>query len=94
MRTPKGTISEAKLVRAFQKGFTVLPDGRMRYSSNSVQEVLKTYSERLENAAEIIRQREKVNWRQWEELGLKDDGWIQFRRTIRMLISTIASVSS
>ena len=94
VRTPKGTIPEDKLVRAFLKGFTVLPDGRIRYSSTSVQEVLKPYSEQLEPAAEMERQREAVNWRRWEELGLTDNGWIKFRRTLRRVLSNITSVSS
>ena len=95
MQTPKGTIPEEKLVRAFQKGFSVLPDGRMRYSSKSVQEVLEPYSEQLAQANNLERQRACVNWRFWEEKGLTgNDEWIRFRKTLRTLIRTINSASS
>ena len=93
--TPKGTISEAKLVRAFQKGFTVLPDGRIRYSSKSVQEVLKPYSEQLAQAASLERQRCEVPWRRWKEKELMgNDEWIRFRKTLRALTSTIFTSAS
>lgn len=95
VRTPKGTIPEDKLVRAFQKGFTVLPDGRIRYSSKSVQEALKPYLEQLAQAASLERQRARVNWRFWEEQGLMgNDEWIRFRKTLRALTSTIFTSAS
>ncbi len=95
VRTPKGTIPEEKLVRAFQKGFTVLPDGRIRYSSKSVQEVLKPYSEQLAQAASLIRQRGEVNCRFWEEKGLTGNvEWILFRKTLGALTSTIFTSAS
>ena len=94
IRTPKGTIPEDKLVRAVNKSVTVLPNGGLRFDSKPVQAVLEPYSEQLEQAAEIERQREAVNWRRWEELGLTDNGWIKFRRTLRRVLSNITSVSS
>jgi len=95
VRTPKGTIPEDKLVRAFQKGFTVLPDGRIRYSSTSVQEVLKPYSEQLAQAASLERQRGEVPWRRWEELGLTGNlEWIRFRKTLRALLRAIHTSAS
>ena len=95
VRTPKGTIPEDKLVRAFLKGFTVLPDGRMRYSSKSVQEVLKPYSEQLAQAASLERQRGEVPWRRWKEKELMgNDEWIRFRKTLRALTSTIHTSAS
>ena len=93
VRTPKGTISEAKLVRAFHKGFYVAPDGKHRFSSKPVQDVLKNYSAQLERANQIQKERESINWRHWEERGLVDDGWIQFRRTIHELIKAITASS-
>ena len=94
IRTPKGTIPEDKLVRAVNKGLTVLPNGGLRFDSKPVQAVLAPYSEQLEQAAEIERQRGEVNWRRWDELGLTDNGWIRFRRTLRRIISNITSASS
>ena len=85
MRTPAGTIPAAALVRAFKKGRTVLPDGSVRFSSEPVQAGLEPYSEELKQAAEIQRKQCEVNWRQWEEQGLRDNKWIQFRRVFRKL---------
>lgn len=93
-RTPKGTIPEDKFLRAINKGLTVLPNGGLRFNSAPVQSVLKPYSEQMEQAAETERQREKVNWRHWDELGLTDNGWIKFRRTLRALHRNILSASS
>ena len=93
VRTPEGTISEAKLVRAFQKGFYVAPDGKHRFSSKPVQKVLESYSVQLKRADQIQKERESVNWRYWEERGLVDDGWIQFGRTIRELTRAITASS-
>ena len=94
IRTPKGTIPEDKFLRAINKSVTVLPKGGIRFDTAPVQAVLEPYSEQLEQAAEIQRQREKVNWRRWEELGLTDNGWIKFRRTLRRILSNITSASS
>ena len=94
IRTPKGTIPEDKFLRALNKSVTVLPNGGLRVNSAPGQAVLEPYSEQLEQAAEIERQREAVNWRRWEELGLTDNGWIKFRRTLRRVLSNITSVSS
>ena len=85
VQTPKGTIPADKLVRAFQKARTVRPDGSVRLSSKPVQAVLEPYSEQLEQAAETLRQMQRFPKRDWEEQGLNDNGWIQFRRVLRKL---------
>ena len=85
VRTPAGTIPVVALVRAFKKGRTVLPDGSVRFSSKPVQALLEPYSEELKQAAEIQRKQYEVNWRHWEEQGLSDNKWIQFRRVFRKL---------
>ena len=72
VRTPRGTIPADKLVRAFKKARTVQPDGTVRFSSKPVQAVLEPYSKELKQAAEIQEQMQRVNWRQWEEQGLRD----------------------
>ena len=56
IRTPKGTIPEDKLVRAVNKGVTVLPNGGLRFDSKPVQAVLAPYSKLLEQAAAIERE--------------------------------------
>ena len=90
VRTPAGTIPAVALVRAFKEARTIQPDGSVRFSSKPVQAVLEPYSEELKQAAEIQRQRERVNWRYWEEQGLADNGWIQFRRVLSKLIDAYA----
>ncbi|WP_413745875.1 hypothetical protein [Synechococcus sp. MIT S9507] len=94
VQTPKGTLPTGKLVRAFQKGCTVLPDGSVHFSSKPVQAVLEPYSEKLKEAAEIERQMQSVNWRHWKEQGLKDNGWIKFRRVLRKLFAAYAFSSA
>ena len=86
VRTPAGTIPAITLVRAFKEARTVLPDGSARFDSKPVQAVLEPYSEELKHAAEIQQKRCEVNWRHWEEHGLKDNGWIQFHRVLQRLI--------
>ena len=90
VRTPAGTIPADKLVQAFRQARTVQPDGSVRFSSKPVQDVLAPYSEQLKQAAEIERQMQCVNWRHWEEQGLKDNGWIQFRRVLHRLTDAFA----
>ena len=90
VRTPEGTIPAVALVRAFKKARTIQPDGSVRFSSKPVQAVLEPYSEQLKQAAEIERQMQCVNWRHWEEQGLADNGWIQFRRVLNKLLDAFA----
>ena len=90
VRTPAGTIRAYKLVQAFKEARTIQPDGSVRFSSKPVQAVLEPYSEQLKQAAEIQRQRERVNWRYWEKQGLADNGWIQFRRVLNKLLDAYA----
>ena len=90
LRTPAGTIPAVALVRAFKGARTIQPDSSVRFSSKPVQAVLEPYSEQLKQAAEIQRQRERVNWRYWEEQGLVDNGWIQFSRVMDKLMNAFA----
>ena len=90
VRTPAGTIPADKLVQAFKEARTVQPDGSVHFSSKPVQTVLEPYSEKLKQAAEIQRQRERFNWRHWEEQGLADNRWIQFRRVLDKLMNAFA----
>ena len=90
VHTPAGTIPAVALVRAFKEGRTIQPDGSVRFSSKLVQAVLEPYSEELKQAAEIQRQRDCVNWRHWEEQGLADNKWIQFRRVMNKLMDAYA----
>ena len=85
VRTPAGTIPAVALVRAFREARTVRPNGSVHFSSKPVQAVLEPYSEQLKQAAEIERQMQSVHRRHWEEQGLKDNGWIRFRRVLRKL---------
>ena len=94
IRTPKGTIPAVALVRAFKEARTDQPDGSVRFSSQPLQAVLERYSEQLDQAAEIERQRAQVHHSQWKELGLNDTPWIKFRHVFRKLISTFLTPAS
>ena len=94
IRTPAGTIPADKLVRAFKKSCTFLPDGSFHFSSKPVQAVLEPYSEQMKQAAETERQMSRVNWRNWEEQGLKDNGWIQFRLVFNKLLEAFVFSSA
>ena len=67
-----------------------MPDGSVHFNSKPVQAVLAPYAEKLKQAAEIERRREQFNWRHWEEQGLTDNEWIQFRRIYRKLLDAYA----
>ena len=94
VRPPAGTIPAVALVRAFKEARTIQPDGSVRLSSKPVQAVLEPYSEQLKQAAETLRQMQRFPKRDWEELGLADNGWIQFRRVLHKLSNAFSSASS
>ena len=85
VRTPAGTIPAAALVRAFKKGRTVFARWIGPFQFRAGASRAGPYSEELKQAAEIQRKQCEVNWRQWEEQGLSDNKWIQFRRVFRKL---------
>jgi hypothetical protein len=97
-RIPKGIpIPNDKLVRAYQKGWAVLPDGGLRFDSAPLNALLEPYTDQIDRALEVHREFLQSNWRRWDELLMKGEDsicWIQFSKTIRKLHDAATSASS